>query len=160
MARLFALLCVLLGFVLATRLAVGAISSRPGHDTVYTVAQVQAGLAWRPGAWAGRTVRVRGRATACAIKLAHGHFHCMPRQPRLNDPDVAATTEPLPLAWEDPSPALTVMRRVPLLGSLLPAPQTVDWWMVATYRVQLRATPDAPCGATTCYEAVLLDAVP
>jgi hypothetical protein len=47
---------------------------------------------------------------------------------------------------------------MPLLGSLLPAPQFVRWDMPATYRINLRRM-DArhPDG---CYEAVLLDAAP
>jgi hypothetical protein len=62
------------------------------------------------------------------------------------------------LAWATPDPLLAVVRRVPLLSGLLPAPEAVNWGTVATYRVQLRVMPDKPCGDTTCYEAMLLDA--
>jgi hypothetical protein len=64
------------------------------------------------------------------------------------------------LAWVDPDPLLTFVRWVPLLGGLLPARQVVDWGEVATYRVELRAVTDVPCSASTCYEAMLLDAAP
>jgi hypothetical protein len=150
----------LTGLVLIAGFVVGAHTSWPGHDPMYTVAQVQAGLARHPGSWVGHTVRVRGRATACSIELEHGHFHCLPRQPHLDDPDAGSWIEPLLLVWKDPNPALTIMRRVPLLGSLLPAPQELDWGTVATYRVQLRAVTRGPCSAATCYEALVLDAAP
>jgi hypothetical protein len=52
------------------------------------------------------------------------------------------------------------VRRVPLLGGLLPAPQAVAWGWVATYRVELRALAEGPCGGSGCYAAVLLDAAP
>jgi hypothetical protein len=57
-------------------------------------------------------------------------------------------------------PLLAVVRRVPLMGGLLPAPQELDWGEVATYQVELRATPDGPCGDGACYEALVLDAAP
>jgi hypothetical protein len=159
MTRLVALLMIVSGLMLAIGCA-RAVVRMADQGPVYSVAELRAHLAHDPGAWARRTVLVRGRATACAIRLEQGHFHCTPRQPRLDDPDGAAMTEPLPLSWAGPNPALTVMRGIPLLGSLLPGPQELDWDVVATYRVQLRAVANRRCGATACYEALVLDATP
>jgi hypothetical protein len=55
---------------------------------------------------------------------------------------------------------LAFLRRVPLLSGLLPALQAVRWEGVATYRVELRTMPGAPCGAAPCYEVLLLDTAP
>jgi hypothetical protein len=76
----------------------------------------------------------------------------------LTDPAAPTTTNPLPVMWGGPDPLLAAVRTVPLLGSLLPAPQSVRWDVPATYRITLRRR-DArhPNG---CYEAVLLDTAP
>jgi hypothetical protein len=85
---------------------------------------------------------------------------CRPPGIVLGDADPAEIVAPLPLVWASPNPLLGVVRRVPLLGDLLPAPQAVIWEEVATYRVELRAMSDESCGAATCYEALVLDAAP
>jgi hypothetical protein len=151
MARSPLLLGVLLGLALATGLAAVALRRPLDQGPVYTVAQVQAQLQRQPGAWAGRTVRVRGVATQWCMP---GYSRCL--RPHLSDPDLEVASEPLLLAWAAPDPLLAFVRRVPLL----PAPQAVHWIADATYRVELRDMPGEPCGAATCYEAVLLDAAP
>jgi hypothetical protein len=55
---------------------------------------------------------------------------------------------------------LAWLRRAPVLGTLLPAPQVLHWGVVATYRVRLRAIPESSCGSGVCFEAVLLDSAP
>jgi hypothetical protein len=78
----------------------------------------------------------------------------------LGDADRTGAVAPLPLALAGPDPLLAIVRRVPLLGSLAPAPQAVHWDVAATYRAQLRATNEALCGTPPCYEALLLDVAP
>jgi hypothetical protein len=85
---------------------------------------------------------------------------CAAQRAALDDADPAPTGGPLPLVRAGPDPLLAVVRRVPLLGGLLPVPQVVDWGEVVTYRVELRTTADEPCGAGACYEAMVLDAAP
>jgi hypothetical protein len=75
----------------------------------------------------------------------------------LRDPDPAAALDRLDLTWRPGDPLLTVLRRVPLVGGILPAPHVIRWDVVAVYRVYLRV--ERPCGGA-CYEAVLLDAAP
>jgi hypothetical protein len=53
---------------------------------------------------------------------------------------------------------VTILRRLPLLGELLPAPQVLHWGVVTTYRVQVQAIHGGICGTGVCCEAVLLDA--
>lgn len=160
MRRYLVPLLVLPALVVVATSAAVTTAGRPDHSRVYTVAEVRDRLARNPGDWVGRTVRVRGKAMACHIWLEHGHFQCRPQRPCLSDPDADATSEPLLLRWDDPNPALTVLRRLPLLGSLMRAPQTVDWGEVATYRIQVRPMASSRCGTGACYEALLLDAAP
>jgi len=60
--RAAATLGVVLGVALLAGL-VAAVAGRPSSGPVYTVAEVRAGLARQPAAWAGRTLLVRGSAT-------------------------------------------------------------------------------------------------
>jgi hypothetical protein len=141
MTRSLRLLVALPALLLPTGGAAMVATSRGDHAPAYTVAQVRAHLVDDPAAWVGRTVRVRGVATKCFMLLEHGYFRCLPlRQPQLSDPDLEVASEPL-LAWAAPDPLLAFVRRVPLLGGRLPAPQAVDWWEVATYRVGCGPSP-------------------
>jgi hypothetical protein len=67
-------------------------------------------------------------------------------------------SEPLLLTWAAPDPLLTLVRQLPLADQVLPPPQVVQWWVVATYRVRLAALPANSCPTAPCYGAVLLDA--
>jgi hypothetical protein len=128
---------------------------------VYTVAQVQALLAHQPRAWTSRTLLLRGVAATvgCWVYTADSLALCVPPRMVLGDADPAAAVAPFPLAWAGPDPLLALVRRVPVLGGFVPAPQAAQPNAVTTYRVRFRAVSDEWCGAT-CYEAVLLDALP
>jgi hypothetical protein len=76
-----------LGMVLGIALLAGLVAAVVGRPSspagpVYTVAQVRAGLARQPGAWAGRTLLVRGSAAetfwATGPTSGQGHL-CDPR---------------------------------------------------------------------------------
>jgi len=60
-----------LGLVLVAGL-VAAVVGRRAPERVYTVAQVRAGLARQPAAWAGRTLLVRGIAAASSWDVGVG----------------------------------------------------------------------------------------
>jgi hypothetical protein len=162
MARSPVLLGALLCLLLAGGLAAVALVRPPAHGPVYTVAQVQAQLARRPRAWTGRMLLVRGVAevTVCVSTTPDGPLLCAPPRAVLRDAGPPAASGSLPLVWAGPNPLLAVVRRVPLLGGLVPVPQVMDWGEVVTYRVELRTTADGPCGAGACYEAMVLDAAP
>jgi hypothetical protein len=158
-----------LGGLAAAGCLLAALLALPrDHGPIYTVSQVQAGLAHDPRAWTNRTLLLRGVASgvrcwvtaaglgADGLKMTDW---CRPPRFILWDGDPAAVAA-LPLAWASPAPLLAIARRVPLLGVLLPTPPAADWGKVATYRVALRAMPLAVCGSGTCYEALLLDAAP
>jgi hypothetical protein len=162
MLRHRVLLITSLSLVLVALLVVPA-RDRPLHQgPVLTVAAVQVHLAKDPRAWTNRTLLLRGvAATAdCVNQLARAGIVCAPPQAVLRDASSSAAGARLPLAVASPDRLLTIVRRVPLLGSMAPAPQVVHWEVVATYRVQLQPVPAGSCGGTTCYEALVLDVAP
>jgi hypothetical protein len=151
----------LLGLLLAGVLAVVAYHRPLDQKRVYSVAQVVAHLASHSGAWTDRTLLLRGMAV-----VVGGHCEASRPKPASACPSAWAALADfgptdsalLLLTWAGPDPLLAVVRRVPQLGGLLPAPQAVDWGEIATYRVRLQAIPKSSCGTNVCFEAVLLDA--
>jgi hypothetical protein len=153
-------LVALPGLLLATIVAVAALAG-VGRSPVYSAAAVQTGLARDPQAWVGRTVRVRSVAVAagCFVATESDLALCAPLRPWLHDADPGAAPTRMPLTWAGADPLPTFLCRVPLLSRLVPAPQAIQWDVVATYRVRLQALPSALC-STTCYKAVVLDGQP
>jgi hypothetical protein len=145
----------------AVALGVGILQAtgRRAGGTVYSVAQLEARLGHQPEKWLGQAVRLRAIAEPCLMwGDPSSGMHCLGSQPVLVD-RADSLAAALPLAWRPQGPLLAVLRGMPLVGELVPAPRVVDWEAPATYRVQLRALDDATCG-TRCYEGVLLDAAP
>jgi len=138
------------------------------QGTVYGVATVDANLAQDPGSWLGRTIQVRGELIPCMPLSTVRNGPCaelIPNSGRLEgyiesaSPSVAA----LGVARGGLDPVRGFLRGIPLVGRLVPAPQELQWGVVATYRVQLAAVPaipDSSCGAGACAEAKLLDSAP
>lgn len=122
-------------------------------DPVYTLAAVERALARDPRAWVGRMVRVQGRV---AIGRTWSPPDSIVTRLVLVDPGYAAGVWPLDLQWGRPDPWLAALRRLPLLGRLVP-PQRLHVGRLGIYRVRLCA----PTGwAAGCAGAVLLDADP
>jgi hypothetical protein len=133
-----------LGLVLVAGLLT-AVGRRPLAEPVYTVAAVRAGLRQHPQAWIGRTVLVQGRlAGALDWGTAHGSSPLNPLYPlrglmvriRLVPPDLKGFP---PRDWRGPdlwvAPHLAlppwgslvaVLRHVPVVGQLFPAPKPWD----------------------------------
>ena len=90
-----------------------ALAPRPADaERVYTVAQVNAGLARNPATWIGRVVRVRGRAI---IPVDHGTVRCCATL--LVDP--AAPAQRITLVWRSVSPWLTFLLRLPVIQAFV-----------------------------------------
>jgi hypothetical protein len=143
--------------------AMEAVVSTP--HTVYTVAEIQAGLARRPAVWVGRIVRLRGIAISsyCVLWPSPADTACPGWRHVIADPCVIAgpcAVNVLPLAGGAPDSLPTVLHRLPLVGRLVPAPGLISWGEVGTYRVQLRAAPADVCPSPPCYQVHLLDAAP
>ena len=135
------------------------------QGTVYSVAAVNAYLANDPGSWLGRTIQVRGEIVPCIAVPSAGGGPCAELTPdsgRLEGylKSGMPTAVALPVMHAGLDPVRSVVRWVPLLGRLVPAPQELHWGVVATYRVQLASVPNSICGAGACAEARLLDSAP
>jgi hypothetical protein len=159
MQRQRALLIASLGLVLAAVLAVLALD-RPFHRSpVYSVADVRSHLAQDPRRWLGRTLLVRGEANVSGCREAAATLVlCAPLRAYLTDPSPAPAVAVLPLVAARPDPLLTLVRHLPLVGSVAAPPQVVHWGLAAVYRVQLRML--AATSGGRAYAAVLLDAAP
>ena len=103
---------------------------------------------------------VRGRVVYSLLRTCLHNLSCTVSMPSLVDPDAHGMVVPLPLAAGSTDPLLEFLRHLPLVGRFVPRPQRMRWGTVTAYRVQLRTRPDTVWGASTCYEAVLLDAAP
>jgi hypothetical protein len=135
---------------------VQAIRGSRAQDPVYRVAVVQAGLARHPDAWVGRPLWVRGVAHGCGFPAEFDG--CPPAA--LVDAVAPARGQPLWLAPGDANPLRTLLRHIPVLARVAPAPQVLHWGELATYWVRLQAIAGSLCGTGSCFEALLLDAAP
>jgi hypothetical protein len=148
-----------LGAVFCIGLARGVTTVPIDVFRVYAVAAVLTRLAHdpEPEVWLNRTLLVRGIATAQACMAGPTAAFCGPPRFMLRDPDPRAAATRLDLTWTDGDSLPAVLRGLPMLGLIFPAPQAIQWDRVAVYRVQLRI--EHPC-SVACDEAVLLDAMP
>ena len=150
----------LAGLVLTGGLAlvVSTVSTGVGAlGPVYTVSELRTGLADNPHAWLGHTVLVRGVALG---PTCPPNASCVFAWPVLVDADATGPDSSLLLSMGPANSLLALLRRLPLLGRLMPGPQLLRWGRPAVYRVQVRdAARKLPRG-TRHYEAVLLDPAP
>ncbi len=120
---------------------------------VYTVADLRQRVVQAPRAWMGRTVRVR--ALVLLYRTRSDPFtwrtHLL-----LIDPGAAGWVGRMPLVLGAADPVLAMLRRLPLVGPIVPHGQQARWTTAMSYRIELQARPSPSCPA--CYEAVLLDA--
>jgi hypothetical protein len=121
----------------------------------YSVGALRTAVARQPRAWANRTVLVYGTLAGCPYPRPG---FCTSWQPRLDDPwadPAAAQTPAIALVWQRPDPVHALLRRLPLLGRLMPPLQVLRWGVPATFRVQIRMGIVGEC--STCFEVVALD---
>jgi hypothetical protein len=155
------------GLMLVVMHQVGAASP------VYTVTELRTSLTQDPRAWVGHVVLVRGTVTGCGFglpcPLVMAAVRCATRGPcpPIGLPGMMLVDQPtisrlggLPVQLGAENPQLAVLRRLPLLGRVVPPPQVVHWGIPAVYRVQLQPTQRSVCGSAPCYAAVLEDAAP
>jgi hypothetical protein len=107
---------------------------RPG--TLTGIAQVQAGLLRDPNRWLGRDLWVRGIGMACITYLNGSGSPCVTPQPSLLDP-ASPSLAPLPITAAAASPALRLLRGLPLLGTRVPAAPTLQFGVLATYHIRI-----------------------
>ncbi len=105
----------------------GIVVGARGHaESIYTVADAQAGLAHQPRRWIGRTIFVRGRLTivGCTGK-------CLSNTAVLSDP--ADVGQRLRVTWMVVNPVLVLFLNAPVLGPVVR--QRIGG--VGVYRVRL-----------------------
>lgn len=163
-----------------TLIAALALGRGDMQGGVYPVAALRKALARHPDALVGRTIRVEGvvplpltfsvcsaGAAGCAdaeqayLLYPPDNQYTIPGKRGTLEFDYEApsgTTLPLVMGQADPLPA--ALRRLPVLGSLAPAPQRLRFGAAATYRVRVQAAPSHTylCLAPPCYLLVLVDA--
>jgi hypothetical protein len=145
----------LAGLMLAGGLAlVVSTVSTGAFAPVYTVSELRVGLADHPHVWLGQTMLVRGVALGLACPP---NASCVVAWPALGDADATRPDSTLPLSMGPPNSLLALLRRLPLVGRLVPAPQLLRWGRPAVYRIQVRDTAGTSPKGTRHYEAVLLD---
>jgi hypothetical protein len=123
---------------------------------VYTVSGLAAGLADNPRAWMGRTVLVRGVAgwPSCPPNAS-----CAFAWPSLIDAG-ASMGRMLPLSMGPADPLLALLRRLPLVGRLVPGWQVLHWGRPAIYRVQVQDVAGTSRNGAPHYRVLLLDPAP
>jgi len=115
------------GLVLVGGLALGVSTVSTGGGAfapVYTVSELRAGLAENPRAWLGHTMLVRGVALGPACPP---NASCVFAWPALVDADATGPGSSVPLSMGPANSLLALLRRLPLLGRLVPGPQLLRW---------------------------------
>jgi hypothetical protein len=155
-------LAVLLGLGAYLTLVYDNVGNRADQGKVYDVAAVDANLANDPASWVGRTIQVRGEVVPCLAVPSAGGGPCAELtsgsgQKDASSESVSPRVAPLPVTRAGLDLFHSILRQMPLLSRLTPAPQVLHWGAVATYRVQLASVPNSICGVGACVEAKLLD---
>ena len=166
-------LFVLLGLAGAAGLMLVVMHEAGATSRVYTVAELRTSLMRDPGAWVGHVVLVRGTVTGCGfgrlcplvmVVRCPTPGPCrpigLPGMLLLVDQPTANWLRGLPVQLGTETSQLAFLRRLPLVGRVVPPPQVVRWGIPAVYRVQLQPANRSVCGSSPCYEAVLEDAAP
>jgi hypothetical protein len=141
---------IILALVVVGGVAVYVHASPDGR--VYSYSVLVNLLRRHPGDWLGRTVLVRAQAEDTGYLPGPAM--------RLYDP--ASVVAPLALHPGPANPLLSLMRRAPLIGPLVPGLRRLDLEQPAVYRILLERGHGWDCQfmPTPCYSAVLLDAFP
>jgi hypothetical protein len=177
---------VLTGLALAGILACSVGRGIVDAHRVYTVMQVQAGLARDAKVWVNRTVLVRGRIMqgywmrgrvgftwGLAEYCATTPLGCPSDSPPgglippgtvvhlgLRSDGLDSENHYLPILILVPQPAgasLLFLRRNPLVASIVPAPQYVQWGTLATYQIHILHKVRRNACTPLCDDAVLLN---
>lgn len=157
-----ALPIVLMALILGSGLVVAAARIGEAAPPVYTVAQIRANLLRQGAIWANRTVRVRGTLQGPFIFCAAARPCPVAPLGLVDDANgIIGSNQYLPVEQGRADSVWAFVRRVPLLGALMPAPQRAHFGLTATYLLQLHPQPASFCrryAFVLCYKGVILDA--
>ena len=173
--KIVAALVVLVALALVERIT-GTGPRHSSMETVYTAAQVRAGLGHNPRAWVGHAVLIRSLlatasgASATASVPPIAVLIDVPRLPqgvsalqlRILIYDyygiTAQPTTTLLLRPAPPNPLLALLRRIPVVTRLLPLSERIDGGEVRVYRVVLLPPRHSCPQKGLCYDGVLMGA--
>ena len=173
---------VAVAFALAIALLLGvlavAVVAQLDQAPVFSVATLTVELRHNPERWEGRTLLVRGMllpaldpsctaAGAPCFRLLL-YDTSVPKAPAASS-RVSELSPGQPGTGRDAALAVVAgpadpmrarLRRIPLLGDLVPRAQVVDMSHSRDYRIQLERDPNSPsvCPPLACFQGVLLDA--
>jgi hypothetical protein len=157
------LLFILLSVGISGCIGVSCIHGNAAVGPLYTVTSIRAVLSRHPAAVVGRTIRVRGILEGPFVFCGETR-PCPPPTLGLIDAENASVgpDQYLPVIGEPPRQVWAFLHRIPPLAALLPAPQRLQYGVMAMHRLELRAAPGL-CSRNAdilCYEGVIVDAVP
>ena len=175
--KIVAALAALVALVLVARIA-GTGPGYPGAETVYTAAQVRAGLGHNPRAWVGHTVLIRGllaTASGASTTASMAPVAVLIDVPRLpwgvsalqlrilvydhygiaTQPTTTLLLRPAP-----PNPLLAVLHQIPVVKRLLPLSDHIDGGEARVYRVLLLPPRHSCPQKGLCYDGVLMGVAP
>lgn len=140
-------------------LAAGHPSPAPGR--VYTVAGILDATSRNLRAWDGKVVRVRGAIQPGLVLLGRDSrlLSVTLAAPALGYAPLADTGRSAAALWVTHRPddgLVSLLRRLPAAGAVVPGPRSPRIGAVATYRVQLHVDT-AVCAAPSCVVGTLLD---
>jgi hypothetical protein len=163
MLSFLALAALALAAVLGGGLAKAFSSGNTAVAPVYTVAQIHDLLKDHPAYALGHTVQVRGILEGPFVFCGDSR-PCPPATLGLIDTETQSIgpDQYLPVVARTSGGLWDLLRGVPLLQTLIPAPQRLQFGIMATYHLQLRAAP-ALCRrnpAVLCSEGLVPDAAP
>jgi hypothetical protein len=154
---------LVLAAVLGSGLTRAFSSGNTAVAPVYTVAQIHVLLKYHPASALGHTVQVRGILEGPFVFCGDSR-PCPPATLGLIDTETQSIgpDQYLPVVARTSGGLWHLLRNVPLLQTFIPAPQRLQFGIMATYRLQLRAAP-VLCSrnpAVLCAEGLVPDAVP
>jgi hypothetical protein len=157
--RPFIALLILLLIGLSGGLALAYGGSDQAATPVYTVSQIRTVLTHQAAPWIGRTVQVRGILEGSFVFCADTR-PCPPATLGLIDTEdqIVGPDRYLPVTTETEATPLRLIRRIPLLSAVAPAPQPLQFGRMAIYTLHITADP-VLCSrnpAVLCYKGVVL----
>jgi len=135
---------------------------------IYSMTTLWLQLARNPDSVLHHPVQVQATARFCALWISGSGSTCLSQQSQLveNQSPSASAAMPMiiadaamPLIIEDAPRLRTLVRGLPVLGALLPAPQVIQWEAPAVYTITIEPQPCADRSTGGCYQAVAVDAV-
>ncbi len=128
------------------------------HDTVYSVAALDARLELAGPAWVGHTAQVRGVVEGCSALNGPPSYYLSP------DPGESAASlsvDPLSLAVPHSTALQRLFQPLPLFHDLVPdTPSSLSVDEAGVFRLKLPRQREVSCGRAACYVGLVVGVTP